>query len=306
MKIFDKVYIISLNTGKKRREHIVGELNSIGWRNYEFIDAIPGSEINKISELIDKEIVSNPFIDPNGLLTKNIIGCALSHKMAYQKFLDDGHDTCLILEDDAMITPIGYKFLLNGFHKKIKNELDKTNWDIFIWGLVGDNIPNYGPIYNNSVLVEYKKYSPDWAAHAYQINRKGAQKLLDNNTPIKYAADVNLETGNCNIFATAYTLIAQKTGDFNRFTADNLAESLTGVIYQEEFKSTTLGSIHNNAPLGGYSSYEIYFGADRSIKYESRKYACNISKDIDVKSVSWETFKDAEGTECKNWCHIHF
>jgi len=306
MQIFDKIYIINLSNNVERRNHITNELNGIGWNNYEFIDAVNGAELRPITELIGSGIVSDTFIDPNGLLTKNIIACAYSHKIAYQRFLDDGYDTCLILEDDATITPIGYKFLLNNLHKNIKNELEKIDWDIFVWGLVGDNIPNYGHVPGSNILVEYKKYSPDWAGHAYQINRKGAQKLLNNNTPIQFAADVNLETANCNIFATYFTLIAQTVGNFTKFVSDDLMESFKNTIHQDLFNSDTLSVFADKSPMSGHTSHDIYFSADRSIRYESRKYMCNISKDIDIKSVSWKTFKDDEGTECKNWCYISF
>ncbi len=44
MRYFDKIYIINLSWHKKRRETISAELDSVGWYNYEFIDAIGGAD----------------------------------------------------------------------------------------------------------------------------------------------------------------------------------------------------------------------------------------------------------------------
>jgi len=52
MKYFDKIYIINLAWHKKRRETISAELNSVGWNNYEFIDAIAGSQLPSTSEMV--------------------------------------------------------------------------------------------------------------------------------------------------------------------------------------------------------------------------------------------------------------
>ena len=115
-----------------------------------------------------------------------------------------------------------------------------------------------------------------------------------------------LTPGCCNIFSTVHTLIAQNSGNHTKFVSANLIDAFNHVVYNNEFTSDTVSAIVDKSPIGGYTSNEIYFSSDRSIKYESKKYACNISKDINIKSVKWETFKDAEGTESKNWCHIYF
>jgi glycosyl transferase, family 25 len=303
--MFNKIYIISVK-GSPRRDLISLELNGIGWRNYEFIDAIEGSELGTTYSLIETNVLANEFIDPFGILTKNVIACSLSHKKAYLKFLEDGLDSCLILEDDARITTIGYKFLLNNEIHRISEELSRTDWDIFMWGLVGEAIPNYGRIEGFNTIVEYKKHTQDWAAHAYQINRKGAYKLLNNNTPVKYAADVNLETGDCKIYSSPYVLIEQTAGKYSKFVADYLEQAWKYFIYDNEFESLTTLDIKNSMPISNHSIEEICFSPDRSIEWESSTYSCRISKNIDFESISWKTFIDGEGTKNKNWCHINF
>ena len=305
--MFDKIYIINISEDTIRRNSISTELESIGWNSFEFIDAVKGSDLTDTKTLIENGVLSSQFIDPFGLLTKNIIACALSHKKAYKKFLEDGYSTCLILEDDVRLSTNGLKFLFNGNIDHIQKELNHLDWDVFIWGLVGPNVPHYDNIpYRNGFVREYKKYNPDWAAHAYQITRKSAHQLIDNNTPIKFAADVNLETSGNKIYCTPWTLIEQNTGQLSRFYADKLEQSFKNLVYDSEFSSKTSLTIEDKSSLCGNSQYDIYFSPDRNIRYESRNYSCKISKEIEVSKIEFKQFIDKEGTVSNNWCHITF
>ena len=122
MKYFDKIYIINLAWHKKRREAISAELDSVGWNNYEFIDAISGSQLPSTSEMVRSGTISNVFRDANGILTKNIFACSMSHRKAQQKFLDDGLNTCLIIEDDAKFMPVALKMMIAGGMDRLHNE----------------------------------------------------------------------------------------------------------------------------------------------------------------------------------------
>ena len=86
MKYFNKIYIINLAHHKERREAVAAELESVGWWNYEFIDAVSGADLPSTTELVRSGQVSNVFRDANGILTKNILACSMSHKKAYNKF----------------------------------------------------------------------------------------------------------------------------------------------------------------------------------------------------------------------------
>lgn len=41
-----------------------------------------------------------------------------------------------------------------------------------------------------------------------------------------------------------------------------------------------------------------------TLDMKKRKYSCDISKDIDIKSIKFETFTDSNGIRNRNWCHI--
>lgn len=303
--MFQKIYIINVSTEVQRREHVKQELEKIGWFNYEFINAVTGDELEDTDKLVERTILSETFIDPNGILTKNIIACSLSHKKAYSKFLEDGYESCLILEDDIRIGKDFLSLLINGNINGIINEQSKVDWDIFMWGLVGENIPHYLDTPSNLNYVrEYKKYTPDYAAHAYQITREGAKKLLRNNTPVKFAADVNLETSECKIYCTIWSYINQHISILSRFETDNLEQSFKGIINQG-FESNTVKGINERGSICDSSVFDIYFSPNRGIIFERKQYNCEISKQINLKSVEFKTYTDSEGNENKNWCHIN-
>jgi len=99
---FDKVYVISLPKRQDRRERVKRLLNGI---DFEFIDAIDGYKDIDIQELIETEELSTEFKDPVGLITKGIVGCALSHKKAWKRFLDSKKDiSAVFFEDDFTMT----------------------------------------------------------------------------------------------------------------------------------------------------------------------------------------------------------
>lgn len=306
--MFEKIYIINLKRHTERKSRVIEELEGAGLHNYEFINAISGDDLPDTSELISSGVLSKTFIDPNGILTKNIIACALSHKLAYKKMLEDGVQRALILEDDVLIDKSFVEILLNGGFKRIRLEMNIVDWDIFMWGLVGDNIPHYTGIPSNLERVkEYKKFSPDWAAHAYEITREGASKLIENNTPVKFAADVNLETANTNVYCTPFSYFKQSAGLLNRFDTSNLEHQLNDLIWGKGVEiSSTFSEEESMGSMCGTPMYDIYFSPDRSIRFERRRYQVDISKKIEFKSIEFKTYIDSFGFDSANWCFINF
>lgn len=307
----DKIYIISIFNEYGRRESIAEELKSVGWNNYEFIDAVRGSDLPSVNDMVNDGILSETFIDPNGLLTRNIIACSQSHKNAQLKFLEDGHKNCLILEDDVRLSIAMYKNLASGLMQFIQEEISRIDPEVFMWGLVGTGIPHYySGIPGFNYVKEYKKYTPDWAAHAYQLNREGARILIQNNTPIKFAADVNLETSGASIYCTGMTLLEQTSGITSRYIADNVKELVGAktkdIIFSDVFHSSTIKPSGAMYSFNGHSMNDIYFSDNKDIIYENVKFACEIEKAIRFKSIEFKDFIDPNGTKTKDWCHISF
>jgi len=200
---FDKVYVISLQKRQDRRERVNRLLNGI---DFEFVDSIDGYKDIDIQELIETEELSTEFKDPVGLITKGIVGCALSHKKAWKRFIDSKKDiSAVFFEDDFMMTsdiftqPPGQKITKESSYTQYYTELlDEINiiedWDVIF---LGKKKLKYNGERITDKIVHPEFGKSGWGAHSYVLNRKSAKKLLDLYSPIDYAADVFLETNKC-------------------------------------------------------------------------------------------------------------
>jgi glycosyl transferase family 25 len=92
--------VISLSRSAERRRHIASELAARGIP-FEFVNAIDGRAIrpDQRGALVDKQSVS---MYPKWL-SDTAIGCALSHRLAYERLLASGERCALVLEDDVLL-----------------------------------------------------------------------------------------------------------------------------------------------------------------------------------------------------------
>lgn len=303
MKYFDKIYIINLKKHATRREKVAAELESVGWYNYEFIDAVSGSDLPPISDLVKSGQVAKVFKDANGILTKNIFACSMSHKKAYQKFLSDGLQTCLIVEDDVKFLPVALKMMIAGGMDRMHMELNSRPWDIFVWGMPHTYQPVWGQVEGCTLLHDFKRYAPEWAAHAYQITRKAAHSLLDSNTPIQYAADVNMECAKNTIYCSYFSLISQTIGEFNRNVANELMTEFGKKMLHggsEEYMPSTL---ETDMVLKNTDQY--YMSADKNDKFHNKIKLVEVAADVEIDKVDWQDHVTPNGDTVLNWPHIY-
>lgn len=302
LKYFDKVYIINLAKHTERRKAVAAELESVGWWNYEFIDAIAGKDLPKTTDMVKSGIVSKVFKDANGILTKNILACAMSHRKAQQTFLDDGIATCLIIEDDAQFLPVALKMMISGGMDALHEELHNKAWDIFMWGMPHTYVPNWGTSEGCNLLHDYKRYAPEWAAHAYQITRRGAMKLIESNSPVQYAADVNVECSDTEIYSASFSFISQKMGKWNRNVANELMDEFGKKIIHEGSKEYMPSTIDTDA--GMKNSTQYYDTSDRSIQFLNKIKHVEIAGDCEIESVHWADHVNERGDTVLNWPHV--
>lgn len=140
-----KVLLINLNRDTDRLEFMTNQLNGLGIP-FERLEAVNGREyVEQGGDEYDEELtLKNHYFK----LTKGEIGCALSHKRCYQKFLNDPKykDTkyLLILEDDVTISP------------KLKNILQKVMYDNekeYKWNYLQFSRPD-----NSSLCKVFKRF----------------------------------------------------------------------------------------------------------------------------------------------------
>ena len=215
-----KIYVINMKSSVNRRNHIKKILRNY---NYEFVNAVNG-----------KELHSNDFnnITSNSLreLSRGEVGCFLSHKKVYKKFLNSNEDYCLILEDDIQ--------LCKNFVYEINKCLSQiNNFDIFycfnvslyqFYNTIGDDVKNYFPEKwdKNLPLLLDQDYSKDCVlatgprlcTHAMILSKKAAKQLMNNMRKIMVPIDVQIHFKNVrrglNIYGSKKNLIYQWNTEF--------------------------------------------------------------------------------------------
>jgi len=191
---FDHVYVINLPKRIDRREKIFTELSYLGLEHTYCINPVDGNNID-ISDLIKLKKINPYFIDPVGIVTTGMYGCAFSHYNVWTEFLESGYDTALILEDDVYLgTPKDEVFMR--LWKLISEELVTLDWDIFFLARLSVNL--FGDKVTENIIKphsswEIKKHGV-WGAHAYVITRKAAERMVKDYLPVKYAVDVFIDS----------------------------------------------------------------------------------------------------------------
>ena len=301
MKWVDKIYIISLERHEPRRTRLFADLRTAGFdtSKIELISAVNGNDLD-INILLENKIISDTFIDPNGLLTKAIYGCALSHQMIYRNFLDSNSQTALILEDDAGLTHTGLRTLLpnSDAYQKFIEEKNQFDWDVIFVGGASKIMPYHG--IQSHVLKPMVRYPDGFAAHSYIINRSGAEKLIRSNQPIQFAADVNIHCSGAKIYCTPISYFSQKVGEFDRWHASEVHQNFVSYTLHGQNKegndnlsSTTYGDMHGEISKTDYT-------ADKGNSFNS----AHVSKKLPLESVVWKSFIAPNGDEIDSWTHI--
>jgi glycosyl transferase, family 25 len=95
-----KAYAINLARSPARREHITSELTRVGLP-YALVDAVDGRLLTQtdISRFADLAAIRRY---PRWL-TPTTIACAVSHRRAYERVIEDGDPLAFIVEDDVVL-----------------------------------------------------------------------------------------------------------------------------------------------------------------------------------------------------------
>jgi glycosyl transferase, family 25 len=222
---YDKIYVLSVESAVARRELFAERFKGM---QYSFFF---GADKNKFSieEVTEKGIFSEDLTRQNHRFNKTMkqgeIACSWSHKMMYEEMLAKNYKRILIFEDDAVPDPERVKQI-----PAILNEIP-TDCELLMWGWdKNGKAPATGPFkkiiyhiqhslgllkWNHAIIrnlyarpysKELKKAGFHDYTYAYAINRIGAEKLLQMQTPIQYIADNLLAhaatTGKINSYIT--------------------------------------------------------------------------------------------------------
>ena len=213
------MYVITL--GKKERIQNIKNQESKINNKINIFDGVNGLKLD-INELI-----KNNILDKNHKLSENInhskreIGCYLSHYNIYKKIKKDNKKGyTIIFEDDFIVNSPNLK-------DDIRKSIDKLNRKSidFDFLFLGSNQINYGEnIIDNLYYVNPKQNL--YGTHAYVINNKNIDKIIDKIKIIKHQIDIIIQDlSKNNIFNTVimypYTVIQNKSF---KSTVDNKSD----------------------------------------------------------------------------------
>ena len=278
---FGRNYVINL---KRHPNRLKQAIEVLGDSNTTVIEAIDGKDYYDNKEWL-KENMAETVIDPNGLWTVSIVACSLSHKKAWQAFLDSGEPTACFFEDDVITSPRFDPDII----EEIRDGVDDKNWGCIFLGKYNEEInlvdeqSKYLPIRNKDVnWGMYRRFKRhQWAAHAYVLNRKSAQWYVDKMEKVNKAADVFLEWTPFDIYAPKYSQFYQRKtfeklgGDYLPFkhlvedpenaishTMDDLEQTTVsnlGIGKTLVLKDYSLGSWKMGPARASFKGYKLTF-----------------------------------------------
>ena len=213
------MYVITL--GKKERIQNIKNQESKINNKINIFDGVNGLKLD-INELI-----KNNILDKNHKLSENInhakreIGCYLSHYNIYKKIKKDNkRGYTIIFEDDFIVNSPNLK-------DDIRKSIDKLNRKSidFDFLFLGSNQINYGENIIDKLYYVNPKQNL-YGTHAYVINNKNIDKIIDKIKIIKHQIDIIIQDlSKNNIFNTVimypYTVIQNKSF---KSTVDNRSD----------------------------------------------------------------------------------
>lgn len=187
-----KFFIINLEQDIEKRQKITALCESLGL-NYEIIKAVYGKALG------EDEIKNNTYPKEEQLklfkrtLSLGEIGCAMSHRLCYQKIIEQNLEDAIILEDDAIFDENLLEFL------KYKNEFPK-DLELLLLGHQRQIYSDDGFRIESPFSLRFNKKILNWnlkrlvgrgnGAYGYYITNNGAQKLFKAMNKFHLPADL--------------------------------------------------------------------------------------------------------------------
>lgn len=168
------IYMINLLRRPERRDRMYRLFKELGIQ-VETVDAVDGRTLNE-SVLKDQNIELMPeYADPyhDRPMTMGEVGCFLSHYIIWNKVIEGGFESVIILEDDVRFEPF--------FRQKVNYILTELNnlqleWDLVYLGRKR-LVENVEPLIDGSKYLVRAAYSY-WTL-GYILSAKGAKKLVE-------------------------------------------------------------------------------------------------------------------------------
>lgn len=175
------VYVINLDRRPDRWSSFSSQPAAKSFENLKRFSAVDGSKLDishdeRISVHTRMNILKKYRRSHYEINTAGAIGASLSHITIWKTFLETEAPYCLVFEDDTVITPEAIEEAT-----KLSKQIP-TKWDIWLlghhrWAMESEPIA--------SDRKGWRKVTSFTGAHAYVINRKAAETLVNYCFPIE-------------------------------------------------------------------------------------------------------------------------
>ena len=122
-----KIFVITLTGSKERQANIQNQLDKFNLE-YEFLFGVDGRKLTQTE--IDNFYDSKKAKTFQRELNHTEIGCSMSHKLVYEKMINENIDCAIILEDGILLHP-DFPYIVNNLNNikinKIAIKLDRCN-----------------------------------------------------------------------------------------------------------------------------------------------------------------------------------
>lgn len=172
------VFVVSLIDAQDRRRAILAQCQSLGIQPV-VVDAVDGrrglppDRAGDVDRAGAQARAGRPVSDAE-------LACALSHQGIYRRIVDDGLPGAIILEDDAILTPLFAEFM-QGRGYLAGDFVQMDHLDARVW------YARRRPWSDKVLLIPLAKNAS--LTTGYCLSARGAQHLLANSTPVAGLAD---------------------------------------------------------------------------------------------------------------------
>lgn len=225
-----KIFVINLEKDKERRHSISQQLKNLGL-SYEIVTGVYGSVLSDQELSVQYDAGKAKWRLGRSLVPAEI-GCALSHLSVYQKMINEGCESALILEDDVTLPEN-----LSCFLDECNEFLDCQTSAVWLLSpAVGHgNIKHFSS--GDRLLATYKN---GFFTSSYVLTLSAAKALRKELYPVGDVADCWFRMqryGVVDMFVVTPPLIVQNQEKFGSSTTDDVKATfslggLQGVCYK--------------------------------------------------------------------------
>ncbi|WP_255346514.1 glycosyltransferase family 25 protein [Serratia sp. M24T3] len=224
--------MISLFNQSQRRKEILAQCYELKL-DVEIYDAVEG--VNLTDDFLEKEVADYPA----SKMTLGVIGCALSHRLVYERLIEEGLACALILEDDARIDSELINLL-----KQIELNVDANKNNVYLLTAPESYYKDKKIELGSGVI--FHKISDASSTMGYVVTQRAARSLINANTPIRWEADLWVYFNRLygiNTFCRVPHIV--KDGDSENLTStlqqDRSINSLQRGIYRHQLQKKARG-----------------------------------------------------------------